>query len=97
MDNIKGAFDDILLVLDDTTEEIPKITINLDNVESKYNYGDTALVLDMSWYGRYKPFVDTIIIAFSYLGFIWLVFKRLPDIISGAGMIEAGPPKNKKR
>ena len=87
VDNIKDAFDDILLVLEDTTEEVPNISINLSNAEGKYNYGDTALALDMSWYARFKPFVDVIIIAFSYFSFIWVVFKNLPNIIRGESVI----------
>lgn len=41
----------------------------------------------MTWYSRFKPTVDLIIIAYSYISFAFLVFKRAPDIISGAGAI----------
>lgn len=96
VDSIKESYDDFLLVLEDTTDEVPKISINLSNVDSKYNYGDTALALDMSWYADFKPFVDVIIIAFAYLGYMFLVYKRLPDIINGAGAITTTVSKGKK-
>ena len=68
-------------------EEIPKIEIDLSKAEGQYNYGDKVLALDMSWYTRYKPAVDAIIVAFSYIGFVFLVIKRLPEIVSGSGAI----------
>lgn len=67
-------------------EEIPSININLSDAEGKYNYGTAAQTINLSWYARYKPTVDTIIIAFAYLSFIFLLFKKLPDIINGIGM-----------
>ena len=71
----------------DSEYQIPVIRINLSKAEGKYNYGQNAYVLDMTWYERYKPTIDNIIVAFAYLTFIFMVFKRLPDIISGAGAI----------
>ncbi len=71
----------------DSNSQIPVIEINLASAEGKYKYGNSAYVLDMTWYSRYKPTVDKIIIAFAYIIFIFIVFKRLPDIISGAGAI----------
>lgn len=87
IENIKTIFNTITDNLLNGEPEVPKIEINLSNSEGKYNYGDTAYILDMTWYLRYKPTVDLIIIAFAYIGFIFLVFKRLPAIISGAGAI----------
>lgn len=86
IDSIKDAFDNVSNLLDGQ-ETVPKITIDLSSVNSKYNYGATAFALDMSWYSNFKPYVDGIIIAFAYLFFIFLVFKRAPEIISGSGAI----------
>ena len=61
----------------------PSITVNLSAARSKYNYGDTAICLDMSWYGEYKPYVDTFLSAVLWLTFVWNTFKNLPAIISG--------------
>ena len=85
--DIQTSFTEIKTYLLDADSEVPQITINLANAEGKYNYGTNGKVLDMSWYSRYKPTVDKIIIAFCYINFIWLLFKRLPDIIAGAGAI----------
>lgn len=63
----------------------PRITINLNAAESKYNYGGSALALDMSWYSRYKPTVDTVLSAIIWVAFVWRVFVHLPNIISGIG------------
>lgn len=87
VDDFKTMFSSIKNYLFTKGEQIPIISINLGNAEGKYNYGNTAYALDMTWYSRYKPLIDNIIIAFAYISFIFLVFKRLPDIISGAGAI----------
>jgi len=87
VENIKTIFNTVTNNLLEGEPEVPKIEINLGNSEGKYDYGNTAYVLDMTWYLRYKPTVDLIIVAFAYIGFIFLVYKRLPDIISGAGAI----------
>ena len=88
VEDSKNAWQEVNGLIQDGDPKIPKITIDFSKAESeKYNYGGKALVLDMTWYERYKPFCDGIIIGFAYLGFIFLVFKRLPDIISGSGAI----------
>lgn len=93
VDNIKLAWNNASELFVDGDEKVPKISIDLSKSEGKYNYGTTAFALDMSWYSRYKPSVDAVIIAFSYLAFIFLVFKRLPEIISGSGAITIGTTK----
>ena len=83
--DVKTLFNTVTDYLLSGTSQIPQITVNLNNAEGSYNYGNTALVLDLSWYTRYKDTVDKLIIAFCYLSFIFLVFKRIPEIISGNG------------
>lgn len=63
--------------------EVPRVEINLSLAESKYNYGTTAFALDMSWYSRYKPSVDSLLSSMMWLFFIWRIFCALPGIISG--------------
>lgn len=65
-------------------DEPPKVYINFDFAESKYDYGGQAYCLDMSWYARYKPVVDAFLSAWLWLCFIWRVYTRLPAIINGA-------------
>lgn len=63
------------------TSEAPKFQIN---VNSKY-YKGTLTIVDLSWYAPYKEIGDNVICIFAYLGFLWRIFIRLPDIIRGAG------------
>lgn len=71
-----------------STPEPPTIKIDLSLNESNINLGSGKhTVIDLSWYGRYKPTVDIFFSMFLWIGFIWLLYRRLPDIISGAGMI----------
>jgi len=63
------------------TSEAPKFQIN---VNSKY-YKGTLTIVDLSWYAPYKEIGDNVICIFAYLGFLWRIFIRLPDIIRGVG------------
>ncbi|MEM0174285.1 MAG: hypothetical protein QXI16_07255 [Sulfolobaceae archaeon] len=88
IENIKSVWGNVTGLVEDGTPQIPKISIDFRNAENTlYNYGGKMYILDMTWYSRYKPFVDGLIIGFSYLGFVFLVFKRLPAIISGSAAI----------
>lgn len=71
------------------SSEPPVVWIHLEDAEGRYNYGGTVKALDMSWYQRYKADVDRIFGGFLWIAYLWLLFKRLPDIISGAGMAAA--------
>lgn len=61
----------------------PIIYMELGNAESKYDWGDRAIALDLRWYERYKPTVDVLLSALLWIFFAWRVFRKLPDIISG--------------
>jgi hypothetical protein len=63
------------------TSKAPKFQLN---VNSKY-YKGTLTIVDLSWYAPYKEMGDNVICIFAYLGFLWRIFIRLPDIIRGAG------------
>lgn len=71
-------------------EEPPVISVDLSAAEGKYDWGVSANALDMSWYARYKPYCDMFLASFMWLSYLWLLYKRLPDIISGAGMVTEG-------
>lgn len=43
--------------------------------------------IDFSWYAPFKGTADTVISCFMYLGFLWILFKRLPEILHGAGVM----------
>lgn len=80
IDSIKTNVNDMVNVITDETKK-PKFELN---VNSKW-YSGTVTVVDFSWYDDYKDFGDTVICMFCYLSFLWNIFKRLPDIIQGAG------------
>lgn len=63
----------------------PKLDLNLSSTEGKYNYGNFAVALDMSWYTRYKPSVDIILSGILWVVFVWNTFKTLPNTINGVG------------
>lgn len=66
----------------------PSIPLNLGAAQSVYgfNYGGEIEMLDLSWYTPYKETVDKLVGGFLWLFFMWKLFQRAPDIISGAGM-----------
>ena len=67
--------------------EIPKLMMDFGKSESKYNYGGKTYALDMTWYARYKPQVDDIIVSIAWLCFAYWLIKNLPGIISGTSSL----------
>lgn len=63
----------------------PVVEIDLSASNSQYDYGQTARVLDMSWYQPYKPIVDSFLRAILWGFFLWRLFVALPNIINGIG------------
>ena len=85
-DSIIGTVDILLDFFVIHTFDLPPVVdINLGTTEGKYDYGTSALALDMRWYARYKPSVDIILSAFLWVVFVWNTFRDLPNIISGVG------------
>lgn len=67
-----------------TPSPILKIPIGKPSSE-KYNYGTgNYIIIDVSWYAKYKDFGDKIVLAFAWAFFIWRMFVGLPGIISGS-------------
>lgn len=64
----------------------PVISLSLDN--NTYAMTGRVSFIDLSFYEPYKPIGDIMITAFVYLMFAWRFFSRIPEIISGAGMIQ---------
>lgn len=65
----------------------PVITISLSKYAGSYNWGMNDIVIDFSWYAPYKAKVDVVLGGIIWINFLWNMFKRIPDIISGSGMI----------
>ena len=66
--------------------EPPVIELDLGLAESDFNYGGKVSVLDLTWYARFKPTVDTFLSSMIWVFFVWRVFKKLPAIINGLGV-----------
>lgn len=62
------------------TDSVPYFAINIDSEYLKNN----CIIVDLSWYSKYKNLGDNVICMFFYLGFIWHTFTKLSSIISGA-------------
>lgn len=65
----------------------PSIRVDLSNTEGSFSYGRSVVTIDFAWYARYKPYVDTIVASMIWVGFLWRLYKRLPEIIHGGAMI----------
>lgn len=63
----------------------PKFEIDMSNVNSKYDWGGKAFIIDFSWYVPYKPTVDVLLSSILWVFFAWNTFKELPSIINGFG------------
>lgn len=70
------------------TSEPPKIYIHFeDSQTAKYRPLGTLVIFDASWYAPYKPYGDAVLSAFLWALFLWRLFKNIPSIIQGSGMI----------
>lgn len=67
----------------------PVITISLSSYKGSFNYGNSDIVIDFSWYAPYKPMVDNIIAGIIWAVWLWHMYKRIPDIIAGNSMTTA--------
>lgn len=54
---------------------------------SYYSIPAKSITIDMSWYLPYKKYGDMVLGGFMWLSFLYVLWKRIPDIISGAGVI----------
>ena len=64
--------------------EPPVIYVDLGAFEGSYDLGGKVAFVDLHWYSRYKPTVDTIISSFLWACFVWRLLIKLPGIINGA-------------
>ena len=66
--------------------QAPVIYADFDAADNNLlNMHGKVAVLDLSWYSRYKPYVDPILSASLWIFFFWRMFLLLPGIISAVG------------
>lgn len=96
LDNIGNSFkwvgdlnslvNDMMLKLE--AGEPPTLYLDFTKAEdSKYYGAGKCLAINFGWYAKYKPTGDLMFSAFLWVLYVWYLFKRIPDIISGAGFI----------
>lgn len=77
-DKINNAF---------TSDSSPVLTFKTAAVKNSFfEIPAREYSIDFSWYAPFKGVGDTVISCFIYLGFLIAFFKRLPEIIHGAGV-----------
>lgn len=86
VEDLNSLFDDFLFQLE--AGEPPVIYLDFTKAEdSKYHGAGLCLAIDFAWYEKYKPTGDLIVGAFLWVMYLWYLWKRVPDIISGAGFV----------
>lgn len=70
--------------------EPPKIMLNLSRTEGSYDIGEDTVMVDFSWYERFKPTVDVFLSGLIWIVFAWNVYKKLPGILSGFELSQDG-------
>ncbi len=75
--------DDISNVETSYTGYVPKISIDLSKIKLMgYQLGDgKVIVMDFTWYLKYRPLIFTLIIVISYTWYIISLGKSLPRLI----------------
>lgn len=74
-----------------TTDSSPVLTFKTAGVSnSYYSIPAKSYSVDFSWYAPFKGVGDTVVSCFMYLGFLFVFFKRLPEILHGSGILYVG-------
>ena len=64
----------------------PSFTITLSD-HGNFKLGNKTVTIDMSWYAPYKSTGDLLIAGAIWARSLWNIYRRLPEILHGAGMI----------
>ena len=84
IDSIKEAVSSIKNMIDNISAA-PKFVLHIKQ-NSLINEGDYT-ILDLSWYAPYKNYGDLVLTGFLYILFFWNLFKHIPKIIDGFGLV----------
>lgn len=90
IDSLAGYGEALIDFLENASgRSAPVITISLGSYKGSFNYGNSDIVVDFSWYEPYKPMVDNIVAGIIWAVWLWHMYKRIPDIIAGNSMTTA--------
>ena len=89
IDSIAGYGEHILNFLQNAAgSKAPVIKVNLGAYKGSYGWASGGeVVIDFSWYAEYKAAVDNLLAGIIWLNWLWHVYKRIPEIIHGQGMV----------
>lgn len=89
IDSIAGYGEHILKFLQNASgAKAPVIKVNLKAYKGSYGWASGGeAVIDFSWYADYKTLVDNLLAGIIWLNWLWHVYKRIPEIIHGQGMV----------
>ena len=63
-----------------------KVTFEGKEYTTQVNWGnEKKAIINLEWYARYKPFVDTVLSCFLWMGFMFMLWRNLTSIIQGNG------------
>lgn len=82
IDSIKIGIEGLLDVINNVGES-PSLSV--DVAATKYTEAQKLKIIDMSWYKPYKAYSDVILTVLIYVFFLWRLYIKLPNIISGYG------------
>lgn len=75
----------------------PEIIVHLSSKTFGASYGQKDVVINFEWYKPYKNTVDFLLSSILWVAYIWLLYKRIPEIIRGNGMISESVFKYSKK
>lgn len=90
IDSLAGYGEAVIGFLENASgTKAPVITISLGSYKGSFDYGNSDITIDFSWYEPYKPMVDNIVAGIIWAVWLWHMYKRIPDIIAGNSMTTA--------
>ena len=82
---VTGFIENIMAMAGRKSSSAPHITVDLSAGEGHVK--GNKMVIDFSFLDRYITYIHLIMSAFLWAGYLFLIYRRLPDILSGAGMV----------
>lgn len=89
IDSIAGYGEHLLNFLQSASgTKAPVIKVNLRAYKGSYGWASGGEVsIDFAWYAQYKSAVDNLLAGIIWAHWLWNVYKRIPEIIHGQGMV----------
>lgn len=90
INKVSGFGEEIMDLMENASgKSAPVFTIDLSDYTGNFNWGSTVITIDFAWYGQFKPLIDNILAGIIWITWLWHMYKRIPELISGQGMTTA--------